>query len=870
MDFKKIEDKWQKVWEEKKVYEVEENEEKQKFYVLEMFPYPSGSGLHLGHALNYVIGDIYSRFKKLQGFNVLHPMGYDALGLPAENAAIKDGTHPEEYTNRSIKNYIQQQKKLGLSYAWSRMINTASPDYYKWDQWIFTKMFEKGLAYQKTSAVNWCPKCQTVLANEQVQDGKCWRHEDTKVEIKQLTQWFLKTTAYAEELYDDIDSKLQEWPERTKAMQKNWIGKSHGAEIDFEINGEKWPVFTTRADTIFGVTFVVVSAQHEKLKDLVTPEQESEVNEFLKTLKSVSEKELETMEKKGVFTGSYATNPATKEKVPVYAGNFVIADYGSGMVMAVPAHDQRDFEFAKKYGIKIKQVVEGPLTEERAYTGEGKLINSGQFNDKHNKEAKKLIIDWLEKEGLGRKITNYKLRDWGVSRQRYWGTPIPIIHCPKCGAVPVPENDLPVKLPKNVVFGEGNPLETNEEFINASCPKCGGPAKRETDTMDTFVNSSWYYLRYTDPKNNSQIFSKEKANYWSPVDLYIGGAEHACMHLIYVRFYTKFLRDLGLINFDEPAKRLFHQGMLHGEDGEKMSKSKGNVVVPEIVSKKYGIDTARLFLMSIASPDKDIEWSEKGIEGSLKLMTKINDYINNHKKGSTSKKIKSKLQRTIKEVTKDLEEIKYNLAIIKLRELFNSFEETIDDEDLKLFVLLLSPFTPHFAEEWWNKLGGEGLIVNAEWPEADESLIDEKAEAEDQLIKQVIDDVKKVQELAKINKPKRITIIISPEWKFKFFEEIKALITKTRNPKEIIEKIMQTELKKQGQEIPKIIFSVLKDASKIPKVVLDPKTELEILRKAKNKLEQTFETEINLLVAEDIDHPKKKNSNPLKPAIILE
>ncbi len=870
MDFKQIEKKWQKVWEEQHVFEAQDESEKESFYVLEMFPYPSGSGLHMGHALNYTIGDIYARFKKLKGFNVLHPMGYDALGLPAENAAIKEGTHPEEYTNKSIKNYIRQQKEIGLSYDWTRLINTADPDYYKWDQWIFLKLYEKGLAYQKKSAVNWCSKCQTVLANEQVHDGMCWRHEDTPVEIKHLKQWFLKTTAYAEELYDNIDTKLTEWPERTKAMQKNWIGKSHGAEIDFEINGEKWPVFTTRADTIFGVTFVVVSAQHKKLWDLISPEQKQEVKEFLKNVKSVSEKEMETMEKLGVFTGSYAINPATDEKVPVYAGNFVVADYGSGMVMAVPAHDQRDFEFAKKYNIPIKQVVEGKLTETRAYTGQGKLMNSEQFNRLKNTEGKEKIIEWLTKENKGRKVTNYKLRDWGISRQRYWGTPIPIIHCEKCGAVPVPENELPVKLPHDVKFGEGNPLETNEEFKNVTCPKCGGPAKRETDTMDTFVNSSWYYLRYTDPKNNEVIFDKEKAKKWTPVDFYIGGAEHACMHLIYVRFYTKFLRDIGLINFDEPIKRLFHQGMLHGEDGEKMSKSKGNVVLPETVSKEYGIDTARLFLVSAASPDKDVDWSTAGIEGSLKLINKINDYIQNVKIGTSSKKVISKLNRTIKEVTKDIEEIKYNLAIVKIRLLFNSLEEEISKEDLKKFIKLLSPFIPHIAEEWWQQIGEKDLIVNTTWPEFNESLIDEKAEITDILLKQVEDDIRKVLELAKITQPKKITIVISADWKYQFFENVKKILQETRNPKEIIQKIMSTELKQQGKEIMKLIPSILKDASKIPKVVLDEITEKETIAKQKDKLESIFNCEVEIKLSKEIEHPKKRNANPLKPAIIIE
>jgi len=748
INFSKIEKKWQKKWEDEKAFEVIEDSKKPKYYILEMFPYPSGSGLHMGHAWNYTIGDILARFKIMNGFNVLHPMGYDALGLPAENAAIKEGVHPEDYTNASIKNYIKQQKNLGLTYDWSRMINTASPEYYKWDQWIFLKMFEKGLAYQKESAVNWCPKCNTVLANEQVQDGKCWRHEDTSVEIKHLKQWFFKTTEYADELYEKIDSL--DWPYKTKAMQKNWIGKSYGTEIDFEINKKIWPVFTTRPDTIFGVTFVVVSAQHTRLNELVTKEQKKEVEKFLKKLGSVSEKELESMEKEGVFTGSYAINPATKEKVPVYAGNFVVADYGCGMVMAVPTHDQRDFEFAKKYNIPMKQVITGEITNTKSYTGFGKLINSEEFNGLNNEEAKGKITDWLIKNKKGRRVTNFKLRDWGISRQRYWGTPIPIIHCEKCGAVAVEEKDLPIKLPREIKFGKGNPLETNEEWIKTKCPKCGGIARRETDTMDTFVNSSWYFLRYCDPKNNKKIFEEKKADYWCPIDTYIGGAEHACMHLIYIRFYTKFLRDLGLIKFDEPAKTLFHQGMLHAQGGEKMSKSKGNIVVPEKVSDVYGIDTARFFLSSLASPDKDIDWDEKGIVGSLRFINKIFESFESIKIGKSSTELQSKLNQTIKNLTDYLGTFEYRKATIELRELFDLITEQKEasKEDLENSLKLLNPFCPHITEELYEKLGNKNFISKSSWPKVDLSKIKKKGEGID-LNEKVINQIKEILEKIK-------------------------------------------------------------------------------------------------------------------------
>jgi leucyl-tRNA synthetase len=762
INFKSIEEKWQKRWEKQKLFETK-IDKKKKFYVLEMFPYPSGDGLHMGHALNYVIGDVYARFKKMQGYNVLHPMGYDALGLPAENAAIKAGTHPEDYTNNSIKNYIRQQKSLGISYDWTRLVNTANPDYYKWDQWIFLKMFEHNLAYQKEALVNWCPECKTVLANEQVQNGKCWRHEETDVEIKKLKQWFLKITNYADELYESIDT-LKDWPEKTKAMQKNWIGKSHGTEIDFEINKKIWPVFTTRPDTIFGVTFMVIAATHPKLMEIVTKEQKSEVQEFLSRVKTVSQKsmkDVDELNKEGIFTGAYAVNPINGERVPVYAGNFVVADYGSGMVMAVPAHDQRDFLFAKKYNIPIKQVIEGEITQERAYTDDGLLINSGEFNGMNNREAINKINEKLEREKKGRKVVNFRLRDWGISRQRYWGTPIPIIHCQNCGIVPVPEKELPVKLPKEIQFGEGNPLLTNEEWLNVKCPKCNANAKRESDTMDTFVNSSWYFLRYTDNKNNKEIFDKEKAKYWCPIDQYIGGAEHACMHLIYFRFYTKFLADIGLIDFREPAKKLFHQGMLHGEGGIKMSKSKGNVINPEIVSKTYGIDTARYFLLSLAEPDKPRDWSEKGISGSLKFIKKIFKTIEKIKIKESTKEFESKLNKTIKEITDYIETFRYRMATIKLKELFEEIEkqESISQESLKASLKLLSPFCPHITEELWNKIGEKEFISQETWPEYQE----EKIKSKDNLIdlnKKIIQELKPI--LLKFPEKKEIHIYAMP------------------------------------------------------------------------------------------------------------
>jgi len=770
-NFKAIEKKWQKKWEQEKVFEADVQKKGKKFYVMEMFPYPSALGLHLGHTLNYTIGDILARFKRMRGFNVLYPMGFDALGLPAENAAIKAGAHPKTYTAQAIKNYIKQMKNLGLSYDWSKLVNSMEPEYYKWNQLFFLKFLERGLAYRKKAAVNWCPKCNTVLANEQVVKGCCWRHENTEVEIKHLEQWFLKITNYADELLDCIDD-LQ-WPQKIKIMQKNWIGKSYGTEIDFEVNGKKFPVFTTRPDTIYGVTFMVISAQHEKLMELVTKEQKKDVEKFLKKIKSVSEKDAVDLEKEGVFTGSYASNPATNEKVPIWVGNFVVADYGSGMVMAVPAHDQRDFDFAKKYGLNIKEVISGGDIKKNAYTSDGKLINSEKFNGLPSEKAKEEIAKFLEKKNLGRKAIQFKMRDWLISRQRYWGTPIPVIYCDKCKIVPVPEKDLPIKLPEKVTFGKGNPLATNEKFVNVKCPNCRGGARRETDTMDTFVDSSWYFMRYPDNKNSEKPFDKKIEEYWLPVDQYIGGIEHATMHLLYSRFWTKALRDLGYVNYDEPFTRLFNQGMLHGEDREKMSKSKGNVILPEVVSEKYGIDTARFFLMSLAAPDKPRDWSDKGVQGSLKFINKIMNYFDEVKIGKSNRKTESKLNKTIKEVSEQIENFQYNLATIKLRELFNSFGEEESKDVLEKSLKLLHPFCPHITEELWEKIGNKTLITSEKWPICDEKKIDEKFEKQEQAVEKLKSDIEQIKKLTGKQNPK-VYVYVLPNEKG-FYSEVKSI-----------------------------------------------------------------------------------------------
>ena len=774
-NFKKIESKWQKKWEQKKIFEVKESKKK-KYYVLDMFPYPSGEGLHIGHAFVFSLGDIYARFKRLQGYNVLYPIGYDSLGLPAENAAIEAGEHPLKYTEKSMKNFMKQQKAMGWSYDWSRLVMSHDPEFYKWDQWIFLKMLDKGIAYRNKAPVNWCKKCKTVLANEQVVGGKCWRHDDTDVEIRHLEQWFLKITNYAENLLKGLD-KI-DWPDNAKKRQRNWIGKSHGTEIDFKVNNEKWKIFTTRPDTVYGVTFMVISAQHKKLKDLVTKEQKKDIEKFLKKIKSVSEKEMADLEKEGVFTGSYASNPINNEKIPVYAGNFVVADYGCGMVMAVPAHDQRDFDFAKKYKIGIKQVIDGKRIDQQAHTGSGKLVSSGKFNGLNNEKAKEEIAKFLVSKKLGRKVVQYRLKDWLISRQRYWGTPIPVIYCNECRIVPVLEKDLPVELPKEVKFGRGNPLLTNEKFVNVKCPKCGAKAKRETDTMDTFANSSWYMYRYSDPKNKKEIFGKKKVNYWAPIDQYIGGPEHITMHLIYTRFYTKFLRDIGLLEFDEPALKYFTQGIINAEDGSKMSKSKGNVVEPLDIIKKYGADSLRLYLVSSSAADSDFNWNENGMQSNFNFVRRVYDYFAKLKFGKTDAIIESKLNQTIKQVTTDVEEFKHNLAIIKIRKLFDDLVgKSIDKKTAESFLSMLHIYCPYVAEELWEKIGGRGFISSSKWPVADEKKINDKFELADKAIEKVSVDINHIKGFVK--NPKRAIVYVLPNEKKIYVENIDLIKRKT-------------------------------------------------------------------------------------------
>lgn len=763
-----IEKKWQKIWEENKYFKTEDESNKPKYYALSMFPYPSGK-LHMGHVRNYTITDVIARYKKMNGFNVLHPMGWDSFGLPAENAAMKHGANPETWTDENIKYMTKQLKMLGLSYDWDREVTTCKPDYYKWTQWLFLQLYKKGLAYKKEAAVNWCEECGTVLANEQVIDGKCWRC-DHVVEKKYLSQWFLKITDYAEVLLKDLD-KLTGWGDNVKTMQANWIGKSEGAIFRFPVidapNGEKIevPVYTTRPDTVHGITYLVVAPEYKDIEKLTTNENKEAVEAYRANARKMTEIERLSTErvKTGVPLGTHCINPFNGEKFPLWTADYALAEYGTGAVMAVPTHDSRDFDFAKKYNMPMKIVIATDEILSRMKNGEnvvlekvseegGTLVNSGEFDGMDNEKAKKAITQKAVDEGFGEFKTQYRLRDWLVSRQRYWGAPIPVVYCEKCGIQPVPEDQLPVLLPKDVDFSVvgKSPITTSKTFIETTCPCCGGKAKRETDTMDTFVCSSWYYLRYSDAKNSDMPFAKDKVNHWLPVDQYVGGIEHAILHLLYSRFFTKALRDLGLLDFDEPFKNLLTQGMVL-KDGSKMSKSKGNTVDPDEIFENYGADTARLFILSDSPPARDFDWSDAGVEGCYKFLNRVwrlissnaDDVTFAHTKlasGDLKKKENDDLLRlvhiAIKGISNDIaNDFQFNTVISKYRELVNAIYDwrgkktELDEEDKKVLsfaiislIKLMSPVAVHLTEEAWSELGGEGSIHAQDWPLWDENL----------------------------------------------------------------------------------------------------------------------------------------------------
>ncbi len=741
---KEIDKKWQEIWKKEGLYKYNPDSKKEKFYTLEMFSYPSGAKLHLGHWFNFAPADSFARLKKMQGYNVFHPMGFDAFGLPAENYAIKTGIHPEDSTKKNIETMKRQLEEMGGSYDWDYSVETCMPNYYKWTQWIFTKLYNAGLAYKKEAPVNWCSSCNTVLANEQVINGKCERC-GTEIIKKKLSQWFFKITDYAEELLEGLNEI--DWPESTKKIQTNWIGKSEGGEIIFRTEDGKHDikVFTTRPDTLQGVTYVVLAPESKLVQELTTEECKENVEKYIaQTLKLTEIERLSTERTKtGTFTGSYAINPLNGDKVPIWIADYVLEDYGTGNVMAVPAHDERDYAFATKYNLPIKKVIKPKNEKEEynlPYVEYGVLVNSGKYDGLTSEKAKKAIIEDLEKQGIGNKTINYRLKDWLVSRQRYWGAPIPIIYCDKCGMVPVPEEDLPVLLPYDVEFkpdGE-SPLKKSKEFMNCKCPKCGGDATREADTLDTFVCSSWYQLRYPDAQNDKEAFNRETVDKMAPIDVYVGGKEHAAMHLIYSRFMTKAMRDLGYLDFDEPFKKLIHQGMILGPDGNKMSKSKGNTVSPDTYIDKYGADIFRMYLMFGFDYRKGGPWDDKGIEAMTKYFTRIESLVEkvkdmkksgNKEMGNAEKDLLRIMNQTIKLMTRDIEAFQFNTAIAKSMELLNAINAYLNEQKInvdividitEIFIKLLAPLAPHFAEEQWHELGKTTFVYNEEWPKVNE------------------------------------------------------------------------------------------------------------------------------------------------------
>ena len=741
-DAQAIELKWSDRWKNSALFQAEENSSKPKFYVLEMLPYPSGQ-LHIGHLRNYAIGDALARYKRMRGFNVLHPMGWDAFGLPAENAAIANKRDPYEWTKFNIENMKRQHRRMGFSYDWSREVTTCDPEYYRWNQWFFLKMFERGLAYRKQALVNWCPECGTVLANEQVVDGCCWRHESTPVVQRAIDQWFLRITNYADQLLDSMAELDAGWPERVLLMQRNWIGRSEGAEIDFHLEGTGAPirVFTTRVDTIYGATCIILAPEHPLVAELTDADAKAHVKRMIDARASKGPGDIE---KEGISTHHFAINPYSGEKIPIWIGNFVLMGYGTGAIMAVPAHDQRDFEFCNQYHIAIHPVirpVDGPLadaaTMQEAFPDDGILEHSGTYTGLASEEARRVMSAKAEKDGFGKPAVTFRIKDWGISRQRYWGTPIPVIYCPACGIVPVPEKDLPVVLPLGIaITGKGrSPLENVPEFMNVQCPKCGADARRESDTMDTFVDSSWYFYRYCDPHNSTAPFDSKKIAYWFPIDQYIGGIEHAILHLIYSRFWTKVMRDLGLITNSEPATRMFNQGMVI-KDGTKMSKSRGNVVSLDDMVEKFGADTGRVFELFAAPPEKEMDWTDSGANGAYGFLSRVYRFVTRNvgnatpAPGEADRKVLRKLHQTLRKVTEDFESRwHFNTSIAALMELMNNLQSAesqisgpVMAEVLEKITFMLEPFAPYLAEELWEEQGRQGPVFNHSWPAYDPEL----------------------------------------------------------------------------------------------------------------------------------------------------
>ena len=924
-DAQKIEKKWQKRWEKDKIFEVKEDPKKKKFYVLEMYPYPSGK-LHMGHLRNYTIGDCYTRFKRMNGFNVLYPMGYDSFGMPAENAAIDHGANPEEWTNKNIETMKNQQKRIGLSYDWKREIYSHNPNYYKWDQWFFLKMLEKGLAYRQESYVNWCPKCATVIANEQAQGGRCWRCNNI-VDQRFLTQWFLKIRDYAEELLEGLN--IVEWPEKVKIMQRNWIGKSEGTIIKFPIVGEDRTIdiFTTRPDTLFGVTFMVFAPEHPWVREWVGGSVYE--NDFKELYDEVMHQDKFTrtnieIEKKGMFIGKYAINPINNEEVPIYIGNFVIYEYGAGAVMAVPAHDQRDFEFAKEYNIPIKIVIQPHNYElnlakmTRAFESDGILVNSEEFNGMGNRSAIHAITEKLDETNMGYATINYKLRDWGISRQRYWGCPIPIIYCEECGMVPVPYEDLPVFLPKDVSFkGTGNPLETSQSFINTKCPKCGKNARRETDTMDTFIDSSWYFFAFCDPPSiESDIpYNKNVVNYWGNVNQYIGGIEHAVMHLIYARFFTKVARDLGLHKFDEPFQSLLTQGMINKahpycpncnaflmkadlkemkckicgnidliQKSVKMSKSYGNTVDPGKIIGKYGADAARFFILFGASPSSGLEWSNEGVDYAYRFIKNtfslLTELPNNVREELTIRDslIKYYLNKTIKEFTENMQKLAIRNAVNNLIQFITEFgkyknegvKKEIFEECRESLVLLLHPIAPYMTEEIWEIIGKQNYVSLTAWCSYNQELLTEESDYKWNLMNNILEDINNIKTIMRKDDLESLSLIIADPWKMKFYNSLMSILEETKNQGEIIKKLMQNnDFRKNSKQISKMVVRILKNVGKYPKYSLSSNEEYQFFNEIRPIIEKKYRCNVKIIFEKESTEQKASQALPGKPAIVI-
>ena len=914
-----VEEKWQKKWSEADLHKASKGD-KEKYYVLEMFPYPSGN-LHMGHVRNHSLGDAPARMKRMQGFNVMHPMGWDAFGLPAENAAIDRDVDPEEWTFDCIDNMRGQLKRLGFSYDWDREIATCDPDYYRWNQWIFLQMLDEGLAYQEEAEVNWCPSCETVLADEQVENGQCWRC-DTEVEKRDLEQWMLKITDYADELLDDLE-KLEGWPDKVRKMQEEWIDRSEGANIEFPLQDreEGLEVFTTRPDTIFGATFMVLAPEHPISEELA--EEDQEIADYIEEAKKRSDEDRKEKSKSGVKTGLTAENPVTGEELPVYISEFVLKEYGTGAIMAVPAHDQRDHDFATEHGIEIVEVVESPEDhdiEEQAFEGDGRHVNSEFLNGLDKEDAIERMVEELEDRGLGEADVSYRLRDWLISRQRYWGTPIPVVHCDECGTVPVPEEDLPVELPEDVEFTEtGNPVETSEAWVETECPRCGGEARRETDTMDTFIGSSWYFLRYLSPDFDEAPFDTDDADYWMNVDQYIGGIEHAVMHLLYSRFFTKFLRDQGMLDEDEPFERLLTLGMVlheaykcpeHGwlypneaEDGEycskcgreletevmKMSKSKKNVVDPTEMVEEHGADTARTFILKGSGPMKELEWSSEGVQDTKRMLKQIYRLQEEHQELISDERpelndaslrdriMSAKIQRSIQKVTEHTEAYEFHHALAEIDRLVSKLnwylEEDVDPaiygEGVRTLVKLVSPFAPHLAEELWHRQDNESFMLETDWPEVDEELLDEEAEEIDRYFSRVSSDIREIQEI-RDEETSTIRIIQASNWKYTAFTEIIDAVDEADTAGEVTGRVMNGELKQHADKVNDYAVEAFENPGNFKKQFTSREVESEALKLNKERFSEEFDAEIVIEKEAESGSEKASRAEPGRPAIVLE